>query len=135
MPLPEKSNVTAPMPASASFSPIQGKNPHSRNPLNPWQTIAVMPRGSVFFWAGKTLHGAAANTTDEKRIGINCQFSVNWLTQEENTYLTVPMELVEKLPEKAQQLLGYRVFGSALGFVEGRDPECLLREGDNAPVL
>ncbi len=92
---------------------------------------AVMPQGSFACWLGGTVHGLSASTADDVRRSIFTSFSAGWLRQEENQYLTVPLEVVEQLPLRAQQLLGYRVFGSALGFVEGRDGNCLLEEGDS----
>ena len=90
---------------------------------------AVMPRGSMVVWLGGVLHGLSASSVEEPRTSLFTSFSAGWLRQEENQYITVPPEVAETLPLRAQQLLGYRVFGSALGFVDGRDGECLLREG------
>ncbi len=92
---------------------------------------AEMPQGSVAVWIGGTVHGLAASTADTTRTSLFMSLSAGWLRQEENQYLTVPAEVAEGLPLRAQQLLGYRVFGSALGFVDGRDGNCLLREGNS----
>lgn len=86
----------------------------------------VMPQGSVVFWLGKTLHGLGANRTKMPRTGILFTLQVDWLTQEENQYLAVPPEVARQLPERAQQLLGYRASLSR-GWVEGRDSANLLR--------
>lgn len=90
-----------------------------------------MPKGSVILWMGRALHGLAPNRTDEPRTGVFFLFSVDWLTQGVNSYLTVPPEIARELPKEAQQLLGYRASDS-LNFVAGRNPECLLEEEPGA---
>ncbi len=109
--------------------------PRGREAEDSEVTQAVMPSGSLAVWLGGTLHGLAISRVSKPRTSVFMSFSLGWLRSEENQYLAVPPEVAEKLPLRAQQLLGYQIFGSALGFVEGRDPECLLREGENAPVL
>jgi hypothetical protein len=88
---------------------------------------AVMPKGSVVFWMGGTLHGLGVNRSDEPRTGIVCTLVVDWLTPEENTYFAVPPEIARSLPERAQQLLGYRS-SISLGCVAGRASENWLAE-------
>lgn len=89
---------------------------------------AEMPQGSAVVWLGKTLHGLGTNTTDTPRTGIFFSFSVGWLRQEENQYLAVPLEVAEELPERLQQLLGYRAHDTFLGWVDGRDSKLQTRE-------
>ena len=86
---------------------------------------AVMPKGSAALWTGKTLHGLAASR-DESRTSVTFVFMVDWLTTEENQFFAIPPEVARGLPERAQQLIGYRA-SPALGWVSGRDPENLLR--------
>lgn len=89
---------------------------------------AVMPRGSVVLYVGSTVHGGGANTTDEVRVGINVDYSLGWLRQEENQYLSVPREVAASLPERVQRLMGYAMGGYALGYIDdARDPLCALR--------
>jgi hypothetical protein len=95
---------------------------------------AVMPKGSVLLWLGKTLHGLGASRSDEPRTGILFTFVVNWLTQEENQYLAVPPEIARVLPERAQQLLGYRS-SSTLGWVPGCDRDNMLVRGKSSSPL
>ena len=86
---------------------------------------AVMPKGSAALWTGKTLHGLAASR-DESRTSVTFVFMVDWLTTEENQFFAVPPEVARDLPERAQQLIGYRA-SPALGWVSDRDPDNLLR--------
>ena len=89
---------------------------------------AEMPKGSAVFWLGGLLHGAGANHTDEPRTGIIFTLAVNWLATEENQYLAVPPAIARTLPERAQQLLGYRSSPS-LGCIAGRPSDNWLSEG------
>lgn len=86
---------------------------------------AVMPKGSAALWTGKTLHGLAASR-DESRTSVTFVFMVDWLTTEENQFFAIPPEVARGLPERAQQLIGYRA-SPALGWVSDRDPDNLLR--------
>ena len=106
--------------------------PADRAPTEGDEAQAVMPKGSVLFWLGRTLHGLGANRTDRPRTGIITVFSADWLAQEENQFLAVPPEMARALPEKVQRLLGYRA--SIIGYVTGLDPENLLRSGRGGPI-
>jgi len=89
---------------------------------------AVMPRGSVVLYVGSSVHGGGGNASDEVRVGINVDYSLGWLRQEENQYLSVPREIAAALPERAQRLMGYAMGGYALGYIDdARDPMCVLR--------
>ena len=91
---------------------------------------AEMPKGSLLFWTGKAFHGLGASRVEEPRTGIINTFVVNWLTQEENQYLTVPPDVARKLPERAQRLLGYRC-SPTLGWSVGLDQENMLQPGES----
>lgn len=88
---------------------------------------AEMRRGSVVMYLGSTVHGGGANTTDTTRIGVNVDYVLGWLRQEENQYLTYGLDEVRAMPERIQRLLGYEVGAYALGYVDGgRSPMELL---------
>lgn len=96
---------------------------------SPQQSLpAEMPRGSVVMYLGSTVHGGGANGSDETRIGVNIDYVLGWLRQEENQYLTYTLDEVRAMPERIQRLLGYEVGAYALGYVDGgRSPMELLR--------
>jgi ectoine hydroxylase-related dioxygenase (phytanoyl-CoA dioxygenase family) len=100
----------------------------------PDQTAAaVMPRGSVVLYLGSTVHGGGANRTDATRFGINVDYIVGWLRQEENQYLSYTLDEVKAFPEHIQRLLGYEVGAYALGYIDGgRSPMSLLRDDSSA---
>ncbi|MEP7048169.1 MAG: phytanoyl-CoA dioxygenase family protein [Ilumatobacteraceae bacterium] len=88
---------------------------------------AEMPRGSVVLYLGSTFHGGGANNSDEVRIGINVDYVLGWLRQEENQYLSYSLDEVRRMPERVQRLLGYDVGAYALGYIDGgRSPMELL---------
>ncbi len=88
---------------------------------------AVMPRGSVVLYLGGTVHAGGANRSAAPRTGINVDYSLAWLRQEENQYLSVPREIAAQLPEAVQRLMGYALGAYALGYVDdARDPISVL---------
>ena len=94
---------------------------------------AEMERGSVLLYVGSLYHGGGPNRSDTDRVGANITYSVGWLRQEENQYLTVPPEIARELPERLQRLLGYSLGAYALGYVDDlRDPLDVLMGRDNS---
>ncbi len=73
---------------------------------------AVMSRGSVLFYLGSTRPGGGANTTNALRTGLINTYSLGWLRQEENQYLTVPREIADSYPDHIRRLMGYQAHGS-----------------------
>jgi ectoine hydroxylase-related dioxygenase (phytanoyl-CoA dioxygenase family) len=89
---------------------------------------AVMPRGSVVLYLGSTVHGGGANRSDAVRVGINIDYVLGWLRQEENQYLSYTLDEVRGFPERIQRLLGYETGAYALGYIDGgRSPMTLLQ--------
>ena len=90
---------------------------------------AVMPRGSCLVYLGSIWHGGGANrSADDWRAGMICGYSLGWLRQEENQYLAVPPAVARTLPEHVQHLIGYKIHGAFLGWVEGHDPHVVLED-------
>lgn len=89
---------------------------------------ATMPRGSIVLYTGSTVHGGSANRSASPRTGINVDYTLGWLRQEENQYLSVPPAVAATLPERVQRLMGYAMGGYALGYIDDvRDPICALQ--------
>jgi hypothetical protein len=95
---------------------------------------ATMARGSVLVYTGSVHHGGGANATDDEvRVGLNLTYARSWLRQEENQYLSVPLEVARTLDDDLLRLLGYARGAYALGYVDGgRDPLDVVRERDGA---
>ena len=89
---------------------------------------AEMEKGSVLFYTGSVYHGGGANRSDATRTGINITYNVSWLRQEENQYLSVPLEIARTLPVELLRLMGYARGAYALGYVDDlRDPIEVVR--------
>lgn len=103
---------------------------------------AEMPAGSVLIYSGGVFHGGGANTSNGDRIGINITYTLGWLRQEENQYLSCPPEIAKDLAPALQGLIGYAMGGYALGYYtpplapgkgpEGVPPEYALGHRDTA---
>jgi ectoine hydroxylase-related dioxygenase (phytanoyl-CoA dioxygenase family) len=89
---------------------------------------AEMEQGSVVFYTGSIYHGGGANRSAATRIGINLTYARSWLRQEENQYLSVPLEVARTLPVELLRVMGYARGAYALGYVDDlRDPIELVR--------
>ena len=83
------------------------------------RAAADMPAGSVLFWMGGTLHGAGANVSEDHRFGLILSYSVGWLRQEENQFLSISPETVSNLSPELQAMTG-REPHEALGLFDPR---------------
>ena len=89
---------------------------------------AEMKAGSVLIYSGSVFHGGGANISNDDRIGINITYSLGWLRQEENQYLSCPPSLAKDLGRTLQELAGYSMGQYALGYytppgAPGKQPE------------
>jgi ectoine hydroxylase-related dioxygenase (phytanoyl-CoA dioxygenase family) len=89
---------------------------------------AEMAKGSVLFYTGSLYHGGGANRSDATRYGVNITYNASWLRQEENQYLSVPLEIARTLPIDLLRVMGYQRVAYALGYVDDlRDPIEVVR--------
>lgn len=89
---------------------------------------AEMTKGSVLIYTGKAYHGGGANRSSHVRRGINITYSAGWLRQEENQYLSVPIEVAKTLPTALLRLIGYRRGSFGIGYIDDlRDPIAVVR--------
>lgn len=77
---------------------------------------AVMPAGSLLLYSGSVFHGGGENRSNGDRIGLNITYSLAWLRQEENQFLSCPPEIARDLEPGLQDLLGYTQGSYALGY-------------------
>jgi ectoine hydroxylase-related dioxygenase (phytanoyl-CoA dioxygenase family) len=100
---------------------------------------AEMRVGSVLLYTGSVFHGGGANVAEDPgdgsadRWGLNITYSLGWLRQEENMYLSCPPEHARRLEPELQALLGYAMSNYALGYFTpptpaGEDPETVPPE-------
>lgn len=106
---------------------VEGKQTYEDD--DPRIIRAEMERGSMFFYSGKVYHGAAANVSDKVRQGINITYCVGWVRQEENQYLSTPIEVARTLDDDLLKLMGYKMGGLAVGYIRDfEDPMAAIRE-------
>jgi hypothetical protein len=90
--------------------------PDDRRPTEDEITWAEMSRGSVLIYTGSVFHGGGANVSTDDRIGLNITYTLGWLRQEENQYLSCPPEFARTLSPALQALIGYEMGSYALGY-------------------
>jgi ectoine hydroxylase-related dioxygenase (phytanoyl-CoA dioxygenase family) len=88
---------------------------------------AAMRQGSAVVYFGRTIHHAGVNTTEGGRTAYIFGYSVGWLRQEEAILIECSPDYVATLPERAQQLIGYRAYSPIVGWAADRDPDLLTR--------
>ena len=78
---------------------------------------ATMKQGSALIWTGWSVHGAGINRSASRRLGMNINYALAFLAQEENQLLACPPELARELPVELQRLIGYRQPSGSLNYV------------------
>lgn len=121
------------MPGSLDWPDSRQVQPHEIVP-------AVMRRGSVLVYTGGVFHGGGENRATSDRIGLNLTYTLGWLRQEENQYLSCPPAIARSLDPALQAVLGYAMGSYALGYFtpplppgqgpEVVGPEWVLGAGD-----
>ena len=106
---------------------------------------ATMTRGSVLIYTGGVFHGGGANVGTTDRIGLNLTYTLGWLRQEENQYLSCPPEIARALSPELQAIIGYQMGSYALGYFtpplppgvgpEVIGPEYALGVGDGSTAM
>lgn len=102
--------------------------PDDRRPTTDEIGYAEMSPGSVLVYTGSVFHGGGENVSSGDRIGINITYTLGWLRQEENQYLSCPPEIARTLSPELQALIGYALGSYALGYYTpplpaGKGPE------------
>ena len=118
----EENGATQLVPGSVDW-------PDDRRPGPEEICQATMKAGSVLIYSGSVFHGGGENRSDADRIGINITYTLGWLRQEENQYLSCPPEIAREFSPELQDLLGYAMGSYALGYYTpplppGEGPEC-----------
>jgi ectoine hydroxylase-related dioxygenase (phytanoyl-CoA dioxygenase family) len=86
----------------------------------------VMPAGAVALYLGSTWHGAGANRTDQRRLGITIEYVQTWLRTQESFTISTPWDEVRELPARLQELLGWNIRPPFMGYAAGRHPRRFL---------
>ena len=86
--------------------------------------------GGAIVWTGSTMHGGGENRTKSARSGLTISYSLGWLRQAENQFLTYSIEDLSGFPPKLRELLGYVAHRPNLGWVDGNEPLDALKMGN-----
>ena len=105
--------------------------PRDRHPTEGEVIQAEMKKGSCLIYLGSTRHGGGANKSERNRRGLVMSYSLGWLKQSENYFLSIPQAQAKKFSPKLQKLIGYFVHKPNLNMVDGRDPIELLQNSEN----
>lgn len=105
----EENGATQVVPGSVDW-------PDDRQPAPGEICQAVMPAGSLLIYSGSVFHGGGENRSQQDRVGLNLTYSLGWLRQEENQFLSCPPEIARELEPGLQDLLGYTQGSYALGY-------------------
>lgn len=122
----EENGATQVVPGSTDW-------PDDHRPAPEEIAYAEMTKGSVLIYTGSVFHGGGHNRSDHDRIGINITYTLGWLRQEENQYLSCPPEIAATLDPELQALVGYAMGSYALGYYSpplppGQGPEVVPPE-------
>lgn len=104
-----ENGATRLVPGSAAW-------PDEREPTEAEVVQAEMAAGSVLFFTGSIIHGGGANRSGAVRMGLNVDYCLDWLRQEENQYLSCPPEIARTFDQALTELIGYTGGGNALGY-------------------
>ena len=85
--------------------------------------LATMPAGSIMIYNGSVMHGGGKNTThNDHRLAVLLHYTLTWLRQEENQYLSCPPEIAKELSPELRNLMGYTQGGPVLGYYSTPGP-------------
>lgn len=87
---------------------------------------ALMKSGAMMIAKGTLWHRGGANHSDQPRLIITPQYGPGWSRPLENMLLAVSQENAAKLPQRAQELIGYNIHPPFMGYVDGMHPQRLL---------
>lgn len=107
-------------------------DPPSRDLRPEGAVIAEMPRGSALVYLGSITHCGGANTSNQPRTGLILSYSLGWLKQYENAFLSYPPAVAKAFPKALRDLIGYRIHRPNLGGYEGQDPSVLFETDSHA---
>lgn len=110
--------------------PGSHKWPFSRQARREESIPAVMKAGSVLLYNGTVIHSGGENRSNGPRKALNVTYTLGWLRQEENQYLSCPPEIARNFDQELTDLIGYSFGNYSLGFYT--DP---TRKGEFSDVL
>lgn len=101
--------ATRVVPGSATWDAKRLPEPHEI-------ASAEMKAGSILVYNGTVIHGGGPNSTDAPRLGVLLHYTLGWLRQQENMYLSCPPEIAKDFTPELRRLLGYAQGSPVMGF-------------------
>ncbi|EXJ83942.1 hypothetical protein A1O3_04609 [Capronia epimyces CBS 606.96] len=96
---------------------------HLTPPNEDLACYAELEPGDAFWMLSSAYHGGSANTTtNEERLVYACFMTKGYLRQEENQYLTTPLDVMRTYPLEVMKMAGYQASLPYLGWVNLEDP-------------
>ncbi|KEY73034.1 hypothetical protein S7711_09891 [Stachybotrys chartarum IBT 7711] len=90
--------------------------------------FAEMDKGDAFIMLASAFHGGGTNSTNDQYRLVFATFATRgFLRQEENQFLSVPLEVARQYDHETQAFIGYSLSDPACGYVDQVDPIFLLR--------
>lgn len=104
-----ENGATRVVPGSAHWDANRQPEPHEI-------ASAEMKAGSILVYNGTVIHGGGPNATDVPRLGVLLHYTLGWLRQQENMYLSCPPEIAKDFTPELRRLLGYTQGSPVMGF-------------------
>ena len=104
-----ENGATRVVPGSAQWDAKRQAEPHEI-------ASADMKAGSILVYNGTVIHGGGPNSTNEPRLGVLLHYTLGWLRQQENMYLSCPPEIAKNFSPQLRRLLGYAQGSPVMGF-------------------
>jgi ectoine hydroxylase-related dioxygenase (phytanoyl-CoA dioxygenase family) len=104
-----ENGATRVVPGSATWDAKRQAQPHEI-------ASAEMKAGSILVYNGTVIHGGGPNSTDSPRLGVLLHYTLGWLRQQENMYLSCPPEIAKDFTPELRRLLGYAQGSPVMGF-------------------
>ena len=109
-----ENGATRVVPGSAHWDAKRQAEPHEI-------ASAEMKAGSILVYNGTVIHGGGPNRTDTERLGVLLHYTLGWLRQQENMYLSCPPEIAKGFTPQLRRLLGYAQGSPVMGFYSDPD--------------
>ncbi len=90
----------------------------ARPPISDEAISAEMAAGDALLWLGSLYHGGGENKSNGPRTGVTMAYDLSLLRQEENQYLSIPIETIKTYPKELQCLLGWSRGATLNGWVD-----------------
>jgi ectoine hydroxylase-related dioxygenase (phytanoyl-CoA dioxygenase family) len=100
--------------------------PHDKIPEPSDAIPVIMPAGSIMYFISTLWHGGGRNTSEGDRVALTVQYCQPWVRQLENQMLVVDFDMLDEMPPRLVDMLGYKVGAPFIGHVDGSSPRAAV---------